>query len=83
MIDARNKTEYEAAHISNTENFFIGTLKDHLDMISNEKHLVIYCQSDDRAYIAYSILKKYGFENAKIYYVVMKERLEKYNSVTN
>ncbi|MDF2551080.1 MAG: fold metallo-hydrolase [Chryseobacterium sp.] len=83
VIDVRNKTEYEARHIANAENFFVGTLEDHLDMISHEKQVIIYCQSGDRASIAYSILKKYGFENVKIYYGGMKEWLEKYNSVTN
>lgn len=83
VIDVRNKTEYEAAHIANAENFFVGTLEDHLDLISHEKQVAIYCQSGDRAAIAYSILKKYGFEHVKIYYGGMKEWLEKYNSVTN
>lgn len=77
VIDVRNKTEYEGEHIANAENVFVGTLEDHLDMISREKLIVIYCQSGDRAAIAYSILKKYGFENVKNYYGGMKEWLDK------
>jgi len=82
ILDVRNKTEYETAHIENAENFFVGTLEDHLDEISRDKQVVIHCQSGDRAAIAYSLLKKNGFENVKNFSGGMKEWLENNNPVT-
>ncbi|AZA92939.1 Probable polyketide biosynthesis zinc-dependent hydrolase BaeB [Chryseobacterium nakagawai] len=82
VLDVRNKTEYKTAHIENTENFFVGILEDDLDKISRDKQVVIHCQSGDRASIAYSLLKKNGFENVKNFSGGMKEWLENNNPVT-
>ena len=82
VLDVRNKTEYETAHIENAENFFVGILEDDLDKISRDKQVVIHCQSGDRAAIAYSLLKKNGFENVKNFSGGMKEWLENNNPVT-
>ncbi|MCG2792025.1 MAG: MBL fold metallo-hydrolase [Weeksellaceae bacterium] len=82
IVDVRNQSEYEAAHIENAKNVFVGTIEDNLDKISREGQVVIHCQSGDRAAIAYSLLKKNGFENVKNYSGGMKEWLEKGNSVT-
>ncbi|KQK26180.1 Zn-dependent hydrolase [Chryseobacterium aquaticum] len=81
VIDVRNKTEYETAHIENAENVFVGTLEDNLDKISRCKQIVIHCQSGDRATIAYSVLKNNGFENVKNFSGGMKEWLGKGNSI--
>jgi len=82
VLDVRNKTEYETAHIENAENFFVGILEDDLDKISRDKQVVIHCQSVDRAAIAYSLVKKNGFENVKNFSGGMKEWLENNNPVT-
>ncbi|MDV4111491.1 MBL fold metallo-hydrolase [Elizabethkingia anophelis] len=82
VLDVRNKTEYKTAHIENAENFFVGILEDDLDKISRDKQVVIHCQSGDRASIAYSLLKKNGFENVKNFSGGMKEWLENNNPVT-
>lgn len=73
IVDVRNKTEYEEAHIQNADNVFVGTLEDHLDEISKDKTVIIHCQSGDRAAIAYSILGKNGFEKVKNFSGGMKE----------
>lgn len=83
VVDVRNKTEYETAHIENAENMFVGTLEDHLDKISRDKQVIIHCQSGDRAAIAYSLLRKRGFKNIKNYSGGMKEWLENNNPVLN
>src|SRR5690606_7588152 len=61
IVDVRGMNDYEAAHIKGADNVFVGTLPDNLDKISKDKQVVIHCQSGDRATIAYSLLKKYGF----------------------
>lgn len=81
VIDVRNKTEYKTVHIENVPNIFVGTLEDNLDKISRDKQIVVHCQSGDRAAIAYSILKKNGFEKVKNYAGGMKEWLAKGNPV--
>jgi hydroxyacylglutathione hydrolase len=63
VIDLRGAAEYNAGHIAHAENVFVGTLPEHLDKISNEKNVIIYCQGGDRATIGYSILAKNGFKN--------------------
>lgn len=82
VVDVRNKTEYETAHIKNAENVFVGTLEENLDKISRDKQVVIHCQSGDRAAIAYSLLKKNGFGNVKNFSGGMKEWLENDNVIT-
>ncbi|WP_339750927.1 MBL fold metallo-hydrolase [Algoriphagus aquimarinus] len=79
VVDVRNTTEYAAGHISGADHVFVGTLPDNLDKISKDKQVVIHCQSGDRAAIAYSILRKNGFEHIKNYSGGMKEWLEKGN----
>ena len=75
ILDVRNKTEYEEAHIQNAENIFLGNFEDHLGEISKTKTVIIHCQSGDRSAIAYSILRKNGFKNVKNFSGGMKEWL--------
>ncbi|WP_295202684.1 MBL fold metallo-hydrolase [uncultured Chryseobacterium sp.] len=77
IVDVRNRTEYETAHIGQAATIFVGTMEDHLEEISRDKTVVIHCQSGDRAAIAYSLLRKNGFDNIKNYSGGMKEWLEK------
>lgn len=82
IIDVRGANEYMSGHVKGTENVFVGTLLDNLDKISNEKEIVIHCQSGDRATIAYSLLKTQGF-NVKNYSGGMKEWIALGNEVIN
>lgn len=75
IIDVRGASEYEAGHIDGAENVFVGTLSENLDKISRGKPVVIHCQSGDRSAIAYSILRRNGFENVKNFSGGMKEWL--------
>ncbi|RYF86902.1 MAG: MBL fold metallo-hydrolase, partial [Chitinophagaceae bacterium] len=63
LIDLRGASEYNAGHIAQANNVFVGTLPDNLDKVSKTKDVIIYCQSGDRATIGYSILAKNGFNN--------------------
>lgn len=73
MVDVRGLTEYEAGHIEGAEHIFAGTITDNLHKISRKKQVIIYCQAGDRSAIAYTLLRKNGFENVKVYAAGMKE----------
>ncbi|MGZ8527075.1 MAG: rhodanese-like domain-containing protein, partial [Kaistella sp.] len=81
IVDVRGKTEYEEGHVKGAENHFVGTLPQNLDKISKDKQVVIHCQSGDRSAIAYSLLKKNGFDHVKNYSGGMKEWREEGNPV--
>ena len=65
IIDVRNQTEYESAHLKGADNIFVGTLPQNLDKIDPSRQTIIHCQSGDRSAIAFSILAKNGFKNVK------------------
>lgn len=73
IVDVRGETEYNANHIEGAIHVFVGALQDNLYKISKEKQIVVYCQAGDRAAIAYSILKRNGFEKVKNYSGGMRE----------
>lgn len=77
LLDVRGVSEYRAGHIPGAEHVFVGTLPDQLSKIDKNKQVVVYCQSGDRAAIAYSLLRKHGYENVKNYSGGMKEWKEK------
>lgn len=76
IVDVRGANEYDKGHVNGADHVFVGELSDNLDKISKEKQIVIYCQSGDRSAIAYSLLRKHGFDNVKYYSGGMKEWLE-------
>lgn len=73
ILDVRGASEYKAGHVNGAENVFVGTLPDNLSKIDKNKQVVIYCQAGDRSAIAYSLLRKSGFNNVKNYSGGMKE----------
>ncbi|MEJ5994502.1 MBL fold metallo-hydrolase [Pedobacter sp. Du54] len=75
IVDVRNLTEFNDGHIEGADHVFVGTLQDNLDKISKDKQVVIHCQSGDRSAIAYSILRKNGFDSIKNYSGGMREWL--------
>lgn len=81
VVDVRNTTEFHAGHVQGAEHVFVGTLEDNLDKISKDKQVVIHCQSGDRAAIAYSLLRKNGFDQVKNYSEGMKEWREQGNEI--
>lgn len=73
IIDLRGIAEYNAGHIKNAGNVFVGTILNNLGKISKEKEVIIYCQGGDRSSIAYSLLAKEGFSNISNYSPGMNE----------
>ena len=63
LIDVRGVSEYLSGNIYKAENIHAGYLQKNLDIISNEKEVVVHCQSGDRSSIACSLLLKNGFKN--------------------
>lgn len=76
IVDVRGSSEYKISHVDGADHVFVGTLPEHLDEISCDKQIVVYCQSGDRSAIAYSILRKYGFTKVKNFTGGMKEWLQ-------
>lgn len=73
IVDVRGASEYKAGHADGAENVFVGTLPDNISKIDKNKQVVIYCQAGDRSAIAYSLLRRSGFDNVKNYSGGMKE----------
>src|SRR5690606_25962049 len=73
IVDIRGLTEYETAHIEGADHVFLGTITENLDKISKDKPVIIHCQAGDRSTIAYSVLRRNGFDNVKNYSGGMKE----------
>ena len=81
VVDLRGASEFASGHVEGAENIFIGTLPQHLDKISKNKQVVVYCQGGDRATIGYSILVANGFDTVKNYSASMNEWINKGNPI--
>lgn len=81
IIDVRTETEYNGGHIKGAENIVLTALEDHLDKISKDEPVIIHCQSGVRAAMAYSILKRNGIKDLKIYPGGINEWTEKKNAL--
>lgn len=82
VVDVRNEKEFTDGHIQGATHVFVGTLTDNLDKLDRTKDLVIHCQAGDRSTIAYSLLKKNGFESVRNYAGGMKEWVENNKKLT-
>ncbi len=76
IIDVRSETEYQAGHIPGVENIAFPDLEDNLSKISRNKTVIVHCKSGIRANMAYSILKRNGIDNVKVYLGAMDELIE-------
>ena len=76
IVDVRGANEYHAGHIEGANHVFLGTLEDNLEKISKDGEVIVHCQAGDRSAIAYSILKRHGFDNVHNYLGGMKEWTE-------
>lgn len=73
IIDVRTETEYKNGHIDGVENIVLTSLENNLEKISRDKTVIIHCQSGVRASMAYSILKRKGINNIKVFLGGMNE----------
>lgn len=65
IVDVRGNSEFKTGHVPGANHVFIGTIADNLDKIDKNKEIIVHCQSGTRSTVAYSILRKNGFENVK------------------
>lgn len=63
LIDVRNLTEFNAGHIEGAQHIMVGTLKNRLTEVPDDKKVIVQCQAGARSAIAISLLKAKGFEN--------------------
>ena len=77
IIDIRTENEYGNGHISGAENISLTTLKNNLHKISKDRPVIVHCQSGVRAAMAYSLLKKLGIQNIKMFSGGINEGTEK------
>ena len=67
IIDVRTESEYNGGHIKGVENIVLTSLENNLGKINKDKPVIVHCQSGVRAAMAYSILKRNGVKNLKMY----------------
>jgi hydroxyacylglutathione hydrolase len=63
VLDVRSAEEYEAGHIENSINIYVGTLPQHLTEIPKEKPIALICKSGTRSGFGCSILARLGVTN--------------------
>ncbi|TYP91315.1 hydroxyacylglutathione hydrolase [Sphingobacterium allocomposti] len=81
IIDVRSESEYNVGHIKGVENIVLTSLENNLAKIDQDKPVIVHCQSGVRAAMAYSILKRNGIQNLKIYSGGINEWTEKNNEL--
>lgn len=61
LIDVRNSSEWEAAHVPGVPNIPLATLSERMHEISRHAPVVVHCLAGGRSSIAASVLKAHGF----------------------
>lgn len=67
ILDVRTASEYEDGHIEGAVNIPVQELSSHLDELSDEDELLVYCRTGNRSAQAVDILQDVGF--TKIYHM--------------
>ena len=81
IIDVRTESEYKNGHIPGVENLPLTELEDNLGKLQKDKPIVIHCQSGARAAMAYSLLRKNGYDNVVNYSGGINDWIEKKNEL--
>lgn len=63
VIDVRQATEYQEAHVPGSVSIGAGALPDLLDQLPRDRPIATICASGHRASVAASLLRAAGFEN--------------------
>lgn len=63
LLDVRKENDWIKEHIDGSNNIYIGILKDNLEKVPKDKHVVVSCDSGYKASIGTSILKMNGYKN--------------------
>ncbi len=61
LLDVRTLAEYGRGHIDGSTNIPLNELRSRIAEIPNEREIVTYCQSGQRSYVAYRMLRQHGF----------------------
>lgn len=61
FIDVRTPQEFKAGHIPGAVNMPVSSIAEHLNEISKDKQIYVYCHSGKRAARASTVLAKAGF----------------------
>jgi NADPH-dependent 2,4-dienoyl-CoA reductase/sulfur reductase-like enzyme/rhodanese-related sulfurtransferase len=62
LLDVRTKREFDEFHLENSVNIHVNELRDHIDSLSREKEIWVYCLSGQRSYYATRQLVQNGFK---------------------
>ena len=63
LIDVREQSEYDEAHIPGVSLIPLGTIPQHLDDIPKDKTVIVTCRSGNRSGQATDFLRQNGFDN--------------------
>lgn len=63
LLDVRKENDWIKERIDGSTNIYIGILKDNLDKVPKDKHVVVTCDTGYKASIGTSILKMNGYKN--------------------
>jgi hydroxyacylglutathione hydrolase len=63
VLDVRQRTEYEEAHVPGAVNLFAGDLQEGIAGLPRDRSIVTICASGYRSSIAGSLLRRAGFRN--------------------
>jgi len=63
LLDVRKENEWIKERIDGSHNIYIGLLKDNLEKVPKDKHVVVSCDTGYKASIGTSILQMNGYNN--------------------
>ncbi|HTO37888.1 MAG TPA: MBL fold metallo-hydrolase [Brumimicrobium sp.] len=81
IVDVRGESEYKINRIKGADHVFVGTIHENLDKLDKSKEIILYCQGGDRTSVAYSLVKRAGFEHVSNYMGGMNEWTAKRQAV--
>jgi rhodanese-related sulfurtransferase len=61
ILDVREPVEFKAGHIAGAENIPLGSLRERISELPNDKEIAVYCAAGQRSYYATRILKQNGY----------------------
>lgn len=65
LLDVRTPSEYSSDALKGSVNIPLNQLEDNLDQVPNDKLILVYCASGNRAKTAIQILEEAGYSNLK------------------
>ena len=67
LVDVREESEYAEGHLPNAVNIPIRTLGQKLDLVPQDKPVIVYCASGHRAAMANAALHLLGYDNVRVF----------------